>query len=125
MFPIEKPNNVKNQKGTLFEIGFSDFFHKDGIPLLVSPLFLRRRGLGQIDAAKIIKTASGRQEAIVAECKFRQKEITLNQKKRLRRSCQVLQIIFEIPVELIFVRGFAKSFESAYPLKRNKIGELR
>jgi hypothetical protein len=57
---IAKASKVsKSSSGPKEEINFSIHFHSTGIPLLVSPALLRRRNLGQIDLARLIKNKNG------------------------------------------------------------------
>jgi hypothetical protein len=57
---IEKPSReLRNFSGIKKELMCSEKFHQEGIPLLVSPLLLRERSLGQIDLARIKKDKMG------------------------------------------------------------------
>jgi hypothetical protein len=57
---IEKPlKGLKNFSGINRERACSLEFHREGVPLLVSPLLLRERSLGQIDLARIRKDENG------------------------------------------------------------------
>lgn len=56
----EKHSKVlKSSSGLLNEIKFSQDFHSDGIPLLVSARLLRARDLGQLDLSRIRKDRDG------------------------------------------------------------------
>lgn len=56
----EKHSKVlKSSSGLLNELKFSEEFHSDGIPLLVSARLLRSRDLGQIDLSRIRKDRDG------------------------------------------------------------------
>jgi len=43
----------RSKKGREFELMASSRLHREGVPLLISPQFLRQMGLGQIDIARI------------------------------------------------------------------------
>lgn len=45
------------QKGDIAESKSSRFFHRKGVPVLVSPLVLRAQNLGQIDVSYLEKRA--------------------------------------------------------------------
>ncbi len=111
---------MQNQ-GIFFEQKISCFYHKSPshIPLLVSPLFLRERGLGQIDVGSISKKG-----ILVAECKSNTERISYRQELRLKNTLKLLVSVFELPAQLFLISGFAKSENSAYPFKVKKIGEL-
>lgn len=49
----------KSTSGLRNEMLSSKSFHAEGIPLLVSPLLLRKRDLGQIDLSRLNKDKSG------------------------------------------------------------------
>jgi hypothetical protein len=91
-----------------------------GVPILISPLLLRRRGLGQIDLCYISKDI-----IVAAECKRGEGWVSPNQKKRLMDSIKFMSFLFNKRIRLELLYGFAKSFESAYSFKSKKIGELR
>lgn len=56
----EKHSKVlKSSSGLFNEMKFSEEFHSDGIPLLVSARLLRSRDLGQIDLSRIRKDRDG------------------------------------------------------------------
>lgn len=109
-----------HQQGINLEREVSRSLHKEGVPLLISPLLLRRRGCGQIDVSIIKKD-----HIIVAECKYGRSEISYKQRLRLWAAGRLLLVIFDKPVQLLKIKTFAKSFDSAYPFNRYKIGELR
>jgi hypothetical protein len=50
---------LKNSSGSENELRFSKEFHREGLPLLVSPMLLRLRDLGQIDIARLKKDKDG------------------------------------------------------------------
>jgi hypothetical protein len=50
-----KGSRSSYKKGLSLELIISTKYHKRGIPLLVSPLYLREMGCGQIDIAYIVK----------------------------------------------------------------------
>lgn len=108
-----------SQEGEKTELYISKVFHGEGVPFLISPMLLRRRGLGQIDVCYWRKN-----KIIAAECKLGEGFITSQQKDRLKHSIHFLGNIFNCSVELKLVYGFAKSFESAYSFNSKKIGEL-
>lgn len=108
-------------QGQKFEKEASSFFHgqKHIIPLLVSPLFLRERGLGQVDLAWF----QGHY-LYVAECKSGEAKLYWPQERRLKASLKFLSHLFATPSRLFLISGFAKSDHTAYPFKVKKIGEL-
>lgn len=108
------------EKGLAFEGHVSHSFHDSGVPLLVSPLVLRQRSLGQLDLCVFKKDG-----LFVAECKYGDGLLSFGQRKRLVASCHLLINLFDCPVQLFLLYGFAKSFDSAYSFKSKKIGELR
>lgn len=85
--------------GQKFEQEISKDFHQRGIPILISPMLLRKKGLGQIDLAHLVNN-----KVIVYEIKssrigkqslYRGKQIT-----RLRRSTFWLARIFKKHAQL-------------------------
>jgi hypothetical protein len=80
-------------------------FHQTGLPLLVSPVVLRSRGLGQIDLARLIKR-DHQWVVELAEVKSSQlgKEVMLlNQKQRLWGSGNFLSALFGAEVRWVEV----------------------
>ena len=106
--------------GEFFELYASKVFHQRGVPILVSPLLLRKRDLGQIDLC-----VKSEKSFIAAECKLGEGRVSLVQRKRLLKSLKFISFLFNEDVKLELLYGFAKSFESAYSFKSKKIGELR
>ncbi len=104
----ESESSSKVKKGLAHECDVSAFFHKRGIPLLVCSNFLRKRSMGQLDVCTVING-----KIVVAECKFGDQLPNTHQRKRLIKSCHFLGSLFDLPVKLEVVNGFAKSFESA------------
>jgi hypothetical protein len=85
------------------ELKFSLCFHQEGFPLLVSPLLLRSRGLGQIDLGRVIKIGT-HWEIELAEVKSSHlgKEVMfLKQKQRLRASGNFLGSLFGASVRFV------------------------
>jgi hypothetical protein len=50
---------LKSSLGLKNELYFSKDFHREGLPLLVSSLLLRKRNLGQIDLGRLNKDQMG------------------------------------------------------------------
>ena len=98
---------LKNFLGEVGESLVSDRFHKQGVPLLVSPVFLRQRGCGQIDVARFINKGVGQWHLEVAEVKCGEREEVLphRQKQRLRKSVSLLSSLFQvISASLMLIR---------------------
>ncbi len=96
-------NRMKEISGLANEKKFSSEFHEQGIPLLVSPMLLRSRDLGQIDLARIIKP---RDEWVVeiAEVKsslMGEAQMQKSQKRRLFSSQHFLAMLFGHRTKLV------------------------
>ena len=78
--------------------------HSKGIPLLIEPNVLRKRGLGQIDLSIINKD-----KIILYECKSHVFNVQQNQLKRLRSSLKFLCTIFHREGLIKVIRPFAKT----------------
>lgn len=87
----------RHRLGLSFECHLSEVFHSKGIPLLISPIFLRQKGLGQVDLARIFQ---GKVE--LWEVKH-SPIITRVQMMRLRGAANYLARIFARPPLLKFV----------------------
>ncbi len=95
-FTEKRLKELGSSLGLKNELKFSLCFHQEGVPLLVSPLLLRSRGLGQIDLGRFIKTGQD-WEIELAEVKSSHlgKEVmSLKQKQRLRASGNFLGSLF-------------------------------
>lgn len=77
------------QKGENFEIKISKRHHQRGIPLLVSPMFIRKIGGGQVDLAVVLPN-----EIQIIECKSGYSMISPKQIRRLRDTSAYLSDIF-------------------------------
>lgn len=73
----------------------SKIIHEKGLPILVSPTFLRDRFVGQCDIVKMEK--SGQHKWITIYEVKSSGVIGLTQKKRLYGSCQLLSCLFNCP----------------------------
>lgn len=82
----------------------SKSFYKKGIPILIEPKLLNKRGLGQVDLA----LKQGHQ-IIVAECKNHFLPLGQNQNYRLKSSLRLICQIFGLPGKILVLRPFAKS----------------
>lgn len=77
-------------------------FHREGVPLLVSPALLRSRGLGQIDLARMKKKNSWVIEIGEVKSSDVGVEVFLRgQRMRLFQSLRFLSSIFGAPSRLI------------------------
>jgi Holliday junction resolvase-like predicted endonuclease len=83
-------------KGDASEAQASRRVHAHGIPLLVSPLCLRSRGLGQVDVAVVIG-----EQVVVSEVKRTRRQDLMaprvgeRQLKRLRQSTHWLGLVLD------------------------------
>lgn len=86
-------------QGLAFEIYISKHFHQRGIPVLVSPIILRRRNLGQIDLVHIVDDIvivyEIKSSTIGKEQLYKGKQIT-----RLRHSSLWLSQLFKKHAQL-------------------------
>ncbi len=93
-----------SSKGFEFEKEQSKSYkHSSALALLVSPLVLRERGLGQIDYAEFMpKTKVKEARAQIVECKFtlRGTGLAPQQWARLKNSARFLGELLDCPVEL-------------------------
>jgi hypothetical protein len=99
----EKPlKALKNSSGLRKEIKISKVFHQKGIPVLVSPLLLRQRSLGQVDLVRLTKIHQAwRLEVLEVKMSppqevFKKK----NQFSRLQKSAHFLAQLFKAEVSL-------------------------
>lgn len=100
----EKPSKgLRNSSGLKQEISISKNFHGEGIPLLISPLLLRNRNLGQIDVARMKKDNGGwlLEIAEVKSSEMGIAQMELFQKKRLYSSQHFLAGLFGCRTKLI------------------------
>lgn len=96
---------LKSSSGLNEELFFSRDFHSDGVPLLISPLLLRGRDLGQIDLARMKKTKGG-WIIEVGEVKSSQvgaEGMERFQKQRIFSSQRFLSGIFGVASRLVFL----------------------
>lgn len=94
---------LRNTSGLKNEIHFSKTFHSQGSPLLVSPLILRFRDLGQIDLARLRKDKTDWILEIVEVKSSRvgQELLLRGQKIRLLNAQKFLSGIFGVRSKLI------------------------
>lgn len=85
------------------EIQISRTFHSEGIPLLVSPVLLRHRQMGQIDLARLRKDRAGWliEMGEVKSSEIGEEVMGQGQKKRLRSSQHFLSALLGHPTRLI------------------------
>ena len=102
-FP-ELRNLPKIEKGTLFEKQCSIHFHSEGIPLLVSDQFLRKRHSGQADLARITGNCIEIAEVKSSKCNVR-RDVLKKQVFRLTNSGKVLSFIFGKTFKLTILVG--------------------
>ncbi len=97
---------LKNTSGLKNEIFFSRIFHAEGTPLLVSPLVLRSRSLGQIDLARLKKSQLEWILEIgeVKSSQVGQEQFLRGQKKRLLSSQKFLSGIFGARSKLLTLK---------------------
>jgi hypothetical protein len=92
----------KKTKGDILESQASLVFHQKGIPVLVSPKYLREKGCGQVDVCRIVEER-GDQLIEILEVKTEIEIISPNQHQRLRKSSQLLSEVFCLASRLKFV----------------------
>lgn len=76
----------RKSSGLNNELSQSKTYHQEGIPLLVSPLLLRKRELGQIDLARVTKDRTGNWLIEIGEVKSSEIGVEMmvrSQRKRL------------------------------------------
>lgn len=104
----EKPSKaLKNLFGTNLEKKISQEFHQEGIPLLVSPLVLRSRKLGQIDLSRLVKKKEAwRIEVVEVKSSFvGAVQMGRYQKFRLSSAQKFLSSVFGYPSSLVTLMG--------------------
>ncbi|MBF0300790.1 MAG: hypothetical protein HQK51_18925 [Oligoflexia bacterium] len=94
-----KPSNIS--LGNQIERDFSKTFHQKGIPILVSPLFLRDYGCGQIDFCRMNINKNGEMSAQLVEIKS-SSNLSRKQYLRIKKSINLLSQILSIPVFFTF-----------------------
>ena len=80
-------------KGEYIESIYSEVYHKDGTPILISSQFLRRQGCGQVDIS--VLSSDGRIN--IFEIKAGQ-SISQSQIKRLIQSTLLIQRVTQLEV---------------------------
>ena len=83
------------QKGDIFEIQASRYFHSQCVPALVSSLILRSKNLGQIDVAYLEKDYKKTWVLKIVETKYSIYP-SRHQMKRLRRTQDYLSRILDM-----------------------------
>jgi hypothetical protein len=98
---------LKNSSGIKEELICSEKFHQEGFPLLVSPLLLRERSLGQIDLARIRKDKDGWiiELGEVKSSAMGEKAFMRRQKWRLESSQKFLSSLFGHRTKIILTRN--------------------
>ena len=79
-------------KGEEFERECSIYVHRTGVPLLICPHLLRKKGLGQIDIARYYR---GEVQIFEAKQSLR---ISTKQKMRLKRAGLFISMVFKTNV---------------------------
>lgn len=92
-----RPYIAKHLKGSLFEQEVSVLLHCQGIACLISPLFLRRYGAGQVDLALYHRQTHS---YYLYELKSYSLELSYSQRTRLRQSMALLAHFLQKPVIL-------------------------
>ena len=87
----------KHQKGLFLEKRYSRQYHQNKLPLLVSPLFLRSIGAGQIDIAFFYKRGNKKLIKVV-ELKS-STFLSRKQRLRLNKTLRMLGEVFDMPIE--------------------------
>jgi predicted RecB family endonuclease len=105
--------------GDHFEIQVSSLLHPKTTPILISPLLLRQRGLGQVDIAYLKEGA-----AYAAECKSGAGKVSSRQMKRLSSTAAFIGFILCKRVRLIGIQQVAKLNAGDYPFRVCNIREL-
>ena len=103
-----KPSRVlKNSSGLRNEIKCSRPFHDEGLPLLISPILLRDRNIGQIDLARLNKDSEGWIIEIgeVKSSELGQLQMARFQKDRLSASQRFLSGVFGFRGKLVCLIG--------------------
>ena len=100
---IERPSKVSKNSGLTSELTFSESFHREGIPLLVSSVLLRKRNLGQVDLVRLKKDPTG---WVVEVGEVKSSEMGIfsmerNQKQRIFSTQNFLAMIFGYRTKLI------------------------
>jgi hypothetical protein len=86
------------KKGKELERKLSIDFHKKSVPLLIDPYVLRKRGVGQVDLARII---FGQNYKYIELLEVKSgAEVSIKQNKRLRGSADLVGEVFQLPVRL-------------------------
>ena len=105
--------------GEEFEKLASSHLHIGPTPILVSPLVLRRRGLGQVDLAYMQHG-----KIYAAECKSGGAKVSGFQFKRLCATAKFLTLVLKKRIHLIGIQQVAKVNAGDYPFKVCNIREL-
>lgn len=97
---------LKNtSSGESVEKKISLSFHQEGLPLLVSPVVLRSRGLGQIDLARFVKGP----EMVLEICEVKSSKLgsqsMREQRRRLLQASAFLASVFGKTIKFIVKVG--------------------
>jgi len=82
------------------KLSLSLHLSNNSIPLLISPIILRKRNCGQVDLAVIKRSKKGLL-GFIFEVK-RGQRVSFEQKRRLENSLILLQGLISCPIELIY-----------------------
>jgi hypothetical protein len=94
---------VLKNSGLKTELRFSESFHSEGIPLLVSSVLLQKRNLGQVDLVRLKKDLTG---WVIEVGEVKSSEMGIfsmerNQKQRIFSTQNFLAMIFGYRTKLI------------------------
>jgi len=101
---VSAPVSGQPDKGQEMERDCSGRIHKQGIPLLVHPAFLRRSGAGQVDLA-ILKLACGERILKIYEAKS-SRYPSGKQVIRLKKSAMILSMLLAVPAQIFLLRRY-------------------
>lgn len=105
-------------EGSLFEKFVSLILHKQTVPILIDPHFLRKLDLGQVDCCYIKN-----EKIYVIECKTGKGLLSNQQKMRLVKASDFLSLAFNKESILLKFRAVAKTGSGHYSFKISNIKE--
>jgi hypothetical protein len=92
----------KQQIGADYERQIGTKLHAENIPILISPMLLRRLGAGQIDVAYLDQTGAN-DKIVLVEIKKNKQYFSKNQRRRLGLAQELIAAVFEKDVVLRLV----------------------
>lgn len=87
--------------GIGLELEYGHYLHQHNLPLLVSPLVLRKRGAGQIDIAYIKDDI-----VYICEVKSHLLPVAIEQKNRIFCSALFIKTLLSLPVKIRLLRSY-------------------